>query len=222
MEYAAYLLWGLVGLVFGGGGFLIGFLNSKIKRAKMKRRTSGKNWGILRIKTKGGRIVEHIQNLDDPIYKMSDKMFSPNKTKARTVYYVDEVPVMYYDETDIRPIRLEDGTPTAMVQEPQIIDLDKAVPKRMLLNAGETQFEVNSDPTANLGAFMAYDQAKEAEFKLKQKKGDWEKFALAIAAIAAVVGAYLIYQQAGKFDELITGQAQILEAIKAIKPIQVV
>jgi hypothetical protein len=221
------LLLGLAAFVLILIGILIGYLSHPTRRCKALRRTSKKNYAILRVKTKGLRLVNYIQNLDDPIYKIGDKMFNPMKNKPKIVYYEDEVPIMFYDETDVRPVRLEDGTPTAMIQEPEVIDLDKAIPKKMFGVSKDMNeaIEVSNDPTGLAAAFMSYDQSKEAEFaeRLKgmKRSGDLTTLAIYVSALGVLLIGYLVYNQNNTIQEMLTIIKTLETQVAALKTIPV-
>lgn len=231
MSEADIVIYGFAVSVIVIIGFFIGFAQTKINRVRMLRRMDRgkKNWGLLRIITRGGNTIEAIQDLNEPFYKVGDKGFNPQKNAKGKEKTERGVPILYFDETDSRPLRLEDGTITNNITNIKPIDLDNAIPKRLEAKAvdeegNEFVYEISNDPTAMLAGIMAYDQAKEAEFKQREKKKSIETLVLYAAALGAIVGAYLIYQQGAKLDEMtksINALATTIEALKLLHNIPV-
>jgi hypothetical protein len=202
-------------------GFLGGYVTNKTTRAKMLRRLRRDDTGLIKMKTKSNRIVTAIQKLEQPTYRIYDKMFIRDKMRPNVVVYEDEVPIIYYNESDARPLMLEDGTPSAMIKEPEVIDLDKATPNKIIAQSmgkeGMQRYELSLDPTGLLAAFLSYDQFKEAELKLKIKKPTFELKDILILGGIAITG-YLVYTQGQKSDDIIKLLTDIGGSIKSLLP----
>jgi hypothetical protein len=206
-------------------GCCLGYISDTANRAKIMNRISKGNFGMIKLVGKGNRITRHIQNLDSPIYKAMGLMFNPDKTKPRTTYLEQGITTLYYNMIDTRPMKLEDGTETNMIKEPDLLDLDYAIPKKLVAVQTNSQgvreyvAEISNDPTGLMGAFMAYDQAKEAEFKRRMQKSNLETLAIYGSLLGILIVGYLIYSQGEKFDEIIKALGAIQASVSALKPV---
>lgn len=185
-DVLSYFLYGLILLV----GMFIGVVNGTLGRAKISRRFTGKNYGIIRLTTKGKRIAKTIVNLDDPIYPFGkDKLFNPQKSNPHCVYVEDEVPVIHYDEVDSKPL---------------ILERDKT-------DEGVKYFK---DPQAMMGAFLAHEAAMRKEHAMEIKSiNERMKLAVYVAAGASVISIILVWNLNGTLGDITKEIAKVAPAV---------
>jgi hypothetical protein len=219
MELEIYWIIIGVSIVFMLGAVLA-YIQSPINKAKLMRRLRKKNYGVIGLLTKGKSIVYFVQDLSAPIYKCRELVLDPQKQNPYSVYQSDEVPIMFYYDTDSNPIVLETTVDEGNLNiheddEGNLILPHQAVPLLVHPGLRADVDKFHSDPNALNAAFDAYSELlrKGLAFKMQMFM-----FLLIGACAVGAISAFFSYTAGGRFDEIIKELAAIKAAIATVKP----
>lgn len=116
-------------------GLIIGWMRFNVYRwIGIKRRISGKNYGIAIFKTKGKTLYDKIVNFDthkietnngfylienNAVYRLIDgKKDESSKIMPSNIEYISGCPIIYFDIDDIKPLKFENDKKTEGTRNP--------------------------------------------------------------------------------------------------------
>jgi len=178
------------GLLFLPVGMVLGWImTSPVMRAKVKRRLTGKNYGIVNIVSKGKRITSRIANLDNDLLFIGENLWVIYKQK---VYTVD-------NDNVVAPINPEHVNVISGDVPTIFLSLDTMIP----LSFSEEKTSVIPQQLA--ASILAYIENQVRKGTLWKNAKDIALIVIAI--VAAAIAAYMAF----KNNEILTQIQQEME-----------
>ncbi len=184
------------GFVFLPVGVVVGSVVSspELKCKILRRIQSDKNYGVVQILSRGGRITKRVKDLDDDLLFVDDQVWPVQDSK---IYSYDSDP--YMSPIESQHMRKEPGdVPTLFV------DLESVQP--VSFNKSETEI-IPQQLAANITGWVQTQVQKRVHKKMQKRD-----IALAILGVGVVIAAFLAFRNYQTLNE------EIMPLLKQLAP----